>query len=100
MFARNMEYRVGEFAAQDLINAAWAFMTAGTPAPFKLDPLSVLETMESHSSQSLDGYGRMLHYRMSMHCLAATGQIVAGFALLARAEASGLLSDIGIPCFL
>eukprot|EP00747_Dinoflagellata_sp_TGD_P137604 gnl/TRDRNA2_/TRDRNA2_175704_c3_seq2.p1 gnl/TRDRNA2_/TRDRNA2_175704_c3~~gnl/TRDRNA2_/TRDRNA2_175704_c3_seq2.p1 ORF type:complete len:121 (-),score=22.72 gnl/TRDRNA2_/TRDRNA2_175704_c3_seq2:104-433(-) len=50
--------------------------------------------MESQSSTPQVGY-----YQMVMECLAATGQIVAGFALLARVEASGLTSGADENCY-
>ena len=35
---------------------------------------------------------QVVYHGMSMHCLLATGQIVAGFLLLERAEAIGMFS--------
>eukprot|EP00747_Dinoflagellata_sp_TGD_P181258 gnl/TRDRNA2_/TRDRNA2_35032_c0_seq1.p2 gnl/TRDRNA2_/TRDRNA2_35032_c0~~gnl/TRDRNA2_/TRDRNA2_35032_c0_seq1.p2 ORF type:complete len:114 (+),score=13.41 gnl/TRDRNA2_/TRDRNA2_35032_c0_seq1:293-634(+) len=42
---------------------------------------------------------QMMYYHMSMECLAITGQIVSAFALLARADASGLLSGCPGMCY-
>merc|ERR1712093_847070 len=75
-----------DFNAQNLANIAWALATAGEPALAVLDPFSVLEELEAHGAKA-----KLEDYQMSMECLVAKGQIVTGFALLLRAEASGLL---------
>ena len=42
----------------------------------------------------------MLSYHVSMECFAVTGQIVAGFALTAQANSSGLLSHLdNMSCY-
>ena len=71
-------------------NTIWAFAVSCEPPPLLLDSMSVSETMKAKGVDL-----QMLYYRMSMQCLAATGEIVAGFALLARVEASGMLSTVG-----
>ena len=58
----------------------------GEPAHALLQPISVLDVMEATGVTPQVG-----DYTMSMKGLAATSQIEAGFALLVRAEASGLL---------
>eukprot|EP00747_Dinoflagellata_sp_TGD_P218045 gnl/TRDRNA2_/TRDRNA2_90353_c0_seq1.p1 gnl/TRDRNA2_/TRDRNA2_90353_c0~~gnl/TRDRNA2_/TRDRNA2_90353_c0_seq1.p1 ORF type:complete len:101 (+),score=1.11 gnl/TRDRNA2_/TRDRNA2_90353_c0_seq1:911-1213(+) len=40
-----------------------------------------------------------MYYRMIMDCLASTGQITAGFVLLARTEASSSFSDSNETCY-
>ena len=57
------------------------------PAPALLDPISVLDVMEVRNFEP-----QLIHYAMSMQGLATVGQVEAGFALLERAEAKGLLS--------
>lgn len=95
--ARAVEHRLGEFNTQNLANTAWAFAIAGEQAPGLLDPISVLDAIESQS-----GWGATpweVQYQMLIHSLARTGQIKAGFALLARLESNGLLSDADEHCY-
>ena len=66
---------------------AWAFATAGEPVPAVLAPICVLDAIEMQGAKP-----QVMCYQMSMQGLAATGQIMAGFVLLERAEASRLLS--------
>lgn len=82
---------------QDFANTAWAFVTAGQPASAFLQPTSVLNAIESHGTKP-----QVMYYEMVMEGLAATCRIVAGFVLLARVEATGLLSccdEKGHPVF-
>ena len=60
---------------------------AGQPAPALLNPISVLDAIEAQGTRP-----QVMDYSMSMQGLAKTSQLEAGFALLARAEANGLLS--------
>ena len=95
--AKMAEQRLDEFNAQGLANTAWAFATVGAPAPALLDPISVLDVMEGQGSKP-----QLMYYAMSMQGLATTGKVEAGFALLERAEAKGLLSNSnneGYPMF-
>eukprot|EP00747_Dinoflagellata_sp_TGD_P172377 gnl/TRDRNA2_/TRDRNA2_208755_c0_seq1.p1 gnl/TRDRNA2_/TRDRNA2_208755_c0~~gnl/TRDRNA2_/TRDRNA2_208755_c0_seq1.p1 ORF type:complete len:129 (-),score=13.08 gnl/TRDRNA2_/TRDRNA2_208755_c0_seq1:13-399(-) len=78
------------FDIQNLANTAWAFTMTVEPVPALLDPVHVLG--------SADGI-RTMAYQICMQCLAATGQVVAGFALLRRGEASGFLSHSDKNCF-
>ena len=41
------ERRVHDFEEQSLANTAWAFAMVGEPAPALLDPILVLDTMET-----------------------------------------------------
>eukprot|EP00747_Dinoflagellata_sp_TGD_P122814 gnl/TRDRNA2_/TRDRNA2_173684_c5_seq2.p3 gnl/TRDRNA2_/TRDRNA2_173684_c5~~gnl/TRDRNA2_/TRDRNA2_173684_c5_seq2.p3 ORF type:complete len:120 (-),score=16.93 gnl/TRDRNA2_/TRDRNA2_173684_c5_seq2:24-383(-) len=69
---------------------AWALGTAvGEPAPILLSPSSVLDEMKSQGAKL-----ELMHYQMMMEWYASSGQIVAGFALLAGVHATGLLSKI------
>lgn len=90
VLARTTELRVSDFKPQELANTAWAFVMAGEPAPAMLNPILVLDSMVAQGARP-----QLMYYQMSVQCLAATGQIVAGCALLARAEAEGLLSHSG-----
>ena len=65
---------------------AWAFAMAGEPVPALLNPMAVLDEMEARGAEP-----QVCFYQMSMHGLAATCPGSAGFALLAQAEACGLL---------
>eukprot|EP00747_Dinoflagellata_sp_TGD_P172778 gnl/TRDRNA2_/TRDRNA2_210014_c0_seq1.p1 gnl/TRDRNA2_/TRDRNA2_210014_c0~~gnl/TRDRNA2_/TRDRNA2_210014_c0_seq1.p1 ORF type:complete len:117 (+),score=16.55 gnl/TRDRNA2_/TRDRNA2_210014_c0_seq1:472-822(+) len=62
---------------------------ARAPAPAMLDATPLLDRID------IEGAGKpcMLSYQMLMQCLAARGEIVAGFAWLARGESSGVLSS-------
>lgn len=53
-----------------------------------------LDAIESQGTQP-----PVLYYRMVMECLGTSGEIVAGFALLARVEACGLLSSWDENCY-
>eukprot|EP00747_Dinoflagellata_sp_TGD_P198323 gnl/TRDRNA2_/TRDRNA2_71328_c0_seq2.p1 gnl/TRDRNA2_/TRDRNA2_71328_c0~~gnl/TRDRNA2_/TRDRNA2_71328_c0_seq2.p1 ORF type:complete len:130 (-),score=26.28 gnl/TRDRNA2_/TRDRNA2_71328_c0_seq2:160-549(-) len=75
------------FSTQALVTTAWAFATIGEPAPFLLDLISVLESMGDQDEMLNE-----LNFRMAMQCFAVTGQIVAGFVLLARAKSGWVLS--------
>ena len=92
--ARAAEWRVGEFNAQELANTAWAFLTVGELTIVLLDPISVLDAMEARGAKPQVMYNQML-----MHGFATTSQIEAGYALLARAEASGLLCHSSELCY-
>ena len=81
------ERQLSEFKPQELANTAWAFATSGEPAPSTLNPISVLDAMEEQGAKP-----QAIEYKLSMHGLGASGQIEAGFALLAQVEANGLLS--------
>eukprot|EP00747_Dinoflagellata_sp_TGD_P027498 gnl/TRDRNA2_/TRDRNA2_132651_c1_seq1.p1 gnl/TRDRNA2_/TRDRNA2_132651_c1~~gnl/TRDRNA2_/TRDRNA2_132651_c1_seq1.p1 ORF type:complete len:109 (+),score=8.06 gnl/TRDRNA2_/TRDRNA2_132651_c1_seq1:130-456(+) len=59
---------------------------SGEPTPTIFDPISVLDR---------GARTKQVDYEMSMQCLAVSGQIVAGFALLWRAEAGGIMSQPG-----
>ena len=83
------ERRASEFNMRGLANTSWVFAKVCEPAPTLLEPIAVLHAIESKGTK----YQAMC-YQLLMECLAATGQIVAGFALLARVEASGLISDV------
>ena len=58
-----------------------------------LDPLSVLDASDAKGELLL------MHYEMWMQSLAISGQISGSFVLLARAEASGLLSYCDESCY-
>ena len=92
--AREGNQRIDDFNVQNLANTAWAFATAGKPAPALLDPILVLDTMVLHGVNS-----QVTCYQTLMHSLAATGQIEAGFVLLSRVEASALLSHSDNDCY-
>ena len=77
-----------------LANIAWAFAKAGMQAPALLDPILVLDAKEAHGAKP-----QVMYYHMSMQSLAATGRLGAGFALLERVEASGLLSHSDDDCY-
>eukprot|EP00747_Dinoflagellata_sp_TGD_P128752 gnl/TRDRNA2_/TRDRNA2_174592_c9_seq23.p1 gnl/TRDRNA2_/TRDRNA2_174592_c9~~gnl/TRDRNA2_/TRDRNA2_174592_c9_seq23.p1 ORF type:complete len:247 (+),score=42.74 gnl/TRDRNA2_/TRDRNA2_174592_c9_seq23:695-1435(+) len=68
-------------------------MASGS-APALLDPISALDVGEADSAHPGHAY-----YLMLMQSLAVAGQIVAGFDLLARAEACGLLTHSDENCF-
>jgi len=88
------EQNMAALMPQELLNVAWACSTAALPTPASLDPLAVLDTCEVRSGSALPSY------QVSMQCLASSGQIVSGLALLARAEARGLLSgSLGEDCY-
>ena len=55
------ERRLDKFDAQELANTAWAFATAGEPAPAMLNPISVLDVMEARVSKP-----QLMYYAMSM----------------------------------
>eukprot|EP00747_Dinoflagellata_sp_TGD_P066113 gnl/TRDRNA2_/TRDRNA2_154654_c0_seq1.p1 gnl/TRDRNA2_/TRDRNA2_154654_c0~~gnl/TRDRNA2_/TRDRNA2_154654_c0_seq1.p1 ORF type:complete len:185 (-),score=34.56 gnl/TRDRNA2_/TRDRNA2_154654_c0_seq1:9-563(-) len=120
--ARTADCFVGEFQAQGLANMVWAFSIAGrsdTPTfaalaaavgrvvgefniqelavttwalATMLQPVSALPDLLSALSAVAGSEPQPTYYRMSMQAMVATGQIVAGFMLLARLEARGLLS--------
>eukprot|EP00747_Dinoflagellata_sp_TGD_P050098 gnl/TRDRNA2_/TRDRNA2_146569_c0_seq1.p1 gnl/TRDRNA2_/TRDRNA2_146569_c0~~gnl/TRDRNA2_/TRDRNA2_146569_c0_seq1.p1 ORF type:complete len:129 (+),score=24.11 gnl/TRDRNA2_/TRDRNA2_146569_c0_seq1:141-527(+) len=73
---------------------AWVFAMSSEPAPDLLEPTTALRAMESHGMAP-----QVLGYQMIMECLAVSGQIVAGFALLARVEARQLQSDLDENCY-
>ena len=50
--ARVIECLMGNFNGPDLDNTAWAFATAGEPAPALLNPISVLDAMEANADDS------------------------------------------------
>merc|ERR1711977_786662 len=77
--ARAAVWKVSEFNPQDLANTAWAFAMAGQPAPTMLDPMLVLDLMDARGPKP-----QVMYYQMLMQCVAATGQIASGFALLER----------------
>ena len=91
---RAAERRSADFNEQSLANMAWAFATVGEPAPALLMPNKVLYAIESEYA-----HPPVMCYQMVIECLARTGQVVAGFALLARVEASGLLSNSDEDCY-
>eukprot|EP00747_Dinoflagellata_sp_TGD_P108868 gnl/TRDRNA2_/TRDRNA2_170548_c2_seq1.p1 gnl/TRDRNA2_/TRDRNA2_170548_c2~~gnl/TRDRNA2_/TRDRNA2_170548_c2_seq1.p1 ORF type:complete len:105 (+),score=13.33 gnl/TRDRNA2_/TRDRNA2_170548_c2_seq1:108-422(+) len=62
--------------------------------PTALDPASVLDDIETRGMKA-----SILDYNMLMQCLGATGNIVAGFVLISRGEASGVLSQIGTDSY-
>ena len=86
--AKEAKQCLDQFNSQQLANTAWAFATVGAPAPALLDPISVLDVMEAQGCKP-----QLMDYAMSMQGLCTMGQIEAGFSLLERAEAKGLLSD-------
>ena len=92
--ARAAERRMEDFEAQELTNTAWAFATAGEPTPALLDPILVLDVMEVRGAKP-----ELLEHHMLMQALAVTCQIEVAFGLLARVEASGLLSHFDNDCY-
>lgn len=72
------DQHVSDIEVQGLVNIAWAFVTVGAPAPLP-DSISVLETMEALGTEP-----ELVSYQMLMQALAATAQIVVGFALITR----------------
>merc|ERR1711869_123179 len=81
--AQEAKPRLGEFNLQGLTSIGWAFATACGPVATLLNPISVLDGMTVQVAQT-----QVMSYQMSMERLAATGWIIAGFALVARFEAS------------
>eukprot|EP00747_Dinoflagellata_sp_TGD_P127548 gnl/TRDRNA2_/TRDRNA2_174420_c18_seq9.p1 gnl/TRDRNA2_/TRDRNA2_174420_c18~~gnl/TRDRNA2_/TRDRNA2_174420_c18_seq9.p1 ORF type:complete len:128 (-),score=16.10 gnl/TRDRNA2_/TRDRNA2_174420_c18_seq9:25-408(-) len=79
---------------QHLANTAFAFATAGQMAPTMLDVFSLVDSAEIQGAEN-----ELTVYQQSMQCFGRTGQIAAGFALLARAEARGLLSSSEEGCY-
>ena len=92
---RAAERCVGDFNVQELANTAWAFAMAGEPTPAPLDPIFVLDLIETQGSKSQEMY-----YTMLMQGIAANARIEAGFALLTMAEVKGLLSHSVDSCYL
>ena len=68
--AKIAERRLDQFNAQALADTAWAFATAGEPAPAMLNPISVLDFMEARGFKP-----QLMYYAMSMQGLATNGQI-------------------------
>ena len=62
------EQRLDEFNPQGLINTAWAFATVDVPAPVLLEPMSVLDMVESKGFKP-----QLIYYSMSMQSLATMG---------------------------
>lgn len=64
--------RIGEFHALDLSNAAWAWALS-TPvelAPTLLDPISVLDLIQSQGAPGYPGTKtQVMRYRVSLHSL-------------------------------
>eukprot|EP00747_Dinoflagellata_sp_TGD_P199825 gnl/TRDRNA2_/TRDRNA2_73136_c0_seq1.p1 gnl/TRDRNA2_/TRDRNA2_73136_c0~~gnl/TRDRNA2_/TRDRNA2_73136_c0_seq1.p1 ORF type:complete len:151 (-),score=13.90 gnl/TRDRNA2_/TRDRNA2_73136_c0_seq1:103-555(-) len=83
-----------EFSSQGFSNTAWAFVMTGMPVPSVLDPLAVFDICKIQLTDL-----QLLDYFTSMHCLAVTGNIAAGFKLLERAEDSGMLSSSLENCY-
>merc|ERR1712224_1031551 len=109
----------GEFNAQELASMAWSFASAGSDVPlfgelaraarrvvnaqhiastawaFALvgEPVPILDATLVPEAQDVQGL------KMSMQCLARSGEVVAGCGLLAWAGASGLLSLSGDNCY-
>eukprot|EP00747_Dinoflagellata_sp_TGD_P036129 gnl/TRDRNA2_/TRDRNA2_138289_c0_seq2.p1 gnl/TRDRNA2_/TRDRNA2_138289_c0~~gnl/TRDRNA2_/TRDRNA2_138289_c0_seq2.p1 ORF type:complete len:140 (-),score=9.04 gnl/TRDRNA2_/TRDRNA2_138289_c0_seq2:99-518(-) len=77
-----------DFSLVGLPNLACVFARMGMRVPMLLEPTSVLDAIEWRQITP-----RVVEYQMLMECCAASGQIVAGFALLARAEVRGVLSN-------
>eukprot|EP00747_Dinoflagellata_sp_TGD_P196517 gnl/TRDRNA2_/TRDRNA2_66709_c0_seq1.p1 gnl/TRDRNA2_/TRDRNA2_66709_c0~~gnl/TRDRNA2_/TRDRNA2_66709_c0_seq1.p1 ORF type:complete len:194 (+),score=36.21 gnl/TRDRNA2_/TRDRNA2_66709_c0_seq1:3-584(+) len=84
--------RVRDFNVQGLVNSAWAFVTVGEPEPSLVlsEASSLLDAIDCEDTKP-----RTKKYQEVLGCLAAAGQLVAGFTLLSRMEASGLLSEVG-----
>eukprot|EP00747_Dinoflagellata_sp_TGD_P136997 gnl/TRDRNA2_/TRDRNA2_175618_c8_seq1.p2 gnl/TRDRNA2_/TRDRNA2_175618_c8~~gnl/TRDRNA2_/TRDRNA2_175618_c8_seq1.p2 ORF type:complete len:148 (-),score=18.44 gnl/TRDRNA2_/TRDRNA2_175618_c8_seq1:35-478(-) len=86
-----------ECNAKDLAGILWGVAMARGGHRFSelafLEPSSVLAAISSQS-QLL-----RMHYQVAMQSLALSGQIVAGFVLLARAESSGLISQWDESCY-
>ena len=79
---------------QELTETAWAFTTANISAPALLNPLAMLDVIEARGFVP-----QVIYYDMSMQGLARKGDIEAGFNLLDRAEANGLLIQCDQSCF-
>eukprot|EP00747_Dinoflagellata_sp_TGD_P095325 gnl/TRDRNA2_/TRDRNA2_166441_c4_seq5.p1 gnl/TRDRNA2_/TRDRNA2_166441_c4~~gnl/TRDRNA2_/TRDRNA2_166441_c4_seq5.p1 ORF type:complete len:151 (+),score=27.59 gnl/TRDRNA2_/TRDRNA2_166441_c4_seq5:579-1031(+) len=90
------EQRTADFDVKSLVNLSWALATAGRgePRPALLDVLSMLDLIESQ-----DANCKAMCYQMVLESLVATGQIAAGFDLLGRVEAGGLLSEFEGNCY-
>eukprot|EP00747_Dinoflagellata_sp_TGD_P171476 gnl/TRDRNA2_/TRDRNA2_205652_c0_seq1.p1 gnl/TRDRNA2_/TRDRNA2_205652_c0~~gnl/TRDRNA2_/TRDRNA2_205652_c0_seq1.p1 ORF type:complete len:110 (+),score=16.24 gnl/TRDRNA2_/TRDRNA2_205652_c0_seq1:494-823(+) len=58
--------------------------------------MSALHASNLHGARA---QRRLASYQMALESLVTAGQIVAGFALLARAEADGLLSHADESCY-
>ena len=69
----------------------------GKPVPTSLDPILMMNTMLPMQGQGAQP--QLMDYQMSMHSLAASGQMEVGFKLLTQLEASGLLSHSGTDCY-
>eukprot|EP00747_Dinoflagellata_sp_TGD_P122577 gnl/TRDRNA2_/TRDRNA2_173653_c10_seq7.p1 gnl/TRDRNA2_/TRDRNA2_173653_c10~~gnl/TRDRNA2_/TRDRNA2_173653_c10_seq7.p1 ORF type:complete len:253 (-),score=37.71 gnl/TRDRNA2_/TRDRNA2_173653_c10_seq7:94-852(-) len=73
---------------------AWALAMTGQPTPAAFSPLLALDAMESRDTKP-----GVMYYQMLMQCAAVTGEVAAGFELLGRAQASGLLSQPDDDCY-
>jgi len=83
-----------DFNTQGLANTAWVFAMVSKSGNVLLDPIFALDAMESRGADH-----QVMRYQMAMHGFAATGQIQAGFVLLARVEANGLLCHSDGKCY-
>ena len=59
---------MGEFKVQELANTVWAFATAGEQASGLLEPISVMDAIESQGTKP-----QLLYYHMVLEYLASTG---------------------------
>eukprot|EP00747_Dinoflagellata_sp_TGD_P180943 gnl/TRDRNA2_/TRDRNA2_34241_c0_seq1.p1 gnl/TRDRNA2_/TRDRNA2_34241_c0~~gnl/TRDRNA2_/TRDRNA2_34241_c0_seq1.p1 ORF type:complete len:145 (+),score=26.48 gnl/TRDRNA2_/TRDRNA2_34241_c0_seq1:286-720(+) len=86
---RATERLLDEFTSHNFAIAAWAFAMARKPAAGLLDPLRATDEIGLKSARM-----QVKCYQMTMEYLAATGNIVTGFALLSRLKAGGLLTAV------
>eukprot|EP00747_Dinoflagellata_sp_TGD_P121146 gnl/TRDRNA2_/TRDRNA2_173385_c5_seq17.p1 gnl/TRDRNA2_/TRDRNA2_173385_c5~~gnl/TRDRNA2_/TRDRNA2_173385_c5_seq17.p1 ORF type:complete len:190 (+),score=17.07 gnl/TRDRNA2_/TRDRNA2_173385_c5_seq17:266-835(+) len=96
--ARAYEQSEGEITGQILPLIVWLFTTTNEPTPAMLLPQGGGESYSTSVLHDVTSQRVKLH-KMVMHRLAATGQIVAGFLLLAQAGVSGALSHPDENCY-
>ena len=74
VLARAVECGMGVLNLQGLSNAAWAFGTTSVVAPALLDPISVLDAMDTPITIIPTAiFPSLMFYQMLMHALATTG---------------------------
>eukprot|EP00747_Dinoflagellata_sp_TGD_P197921 gnl/TRDRNA2_/TRDRNA2_69892_c0_seq1.p1 gnl/TRDRNA2_/TRDRNA2_69892_c0~~gnl/TRDRNA2_/TRDRNA2_69892_c0_seq1.p1 ORF type:complete len:162 (+),score=31.24 gnl/TRDRNA2_/TRDRNA2_69892_c0_seq1:72-557(+) len=89
-----VQYDVEGINTRGLVNSTWAFASVGLPAPALLLPFKVLDEIEAQESMPPAAF-----YSMLVQSLVTSGQVVAGFELLSKAQAAGLLSLMGENCY-
>merc|ERR1712007_106322 len=81
-----MGRREADIRQRNIVVTAWAIAMAGAPVPDLLDSVLLLDSAEACGTEH-----EVLDYERSMQGVAATNQVLAGFAALARAEANQLV---------